>query len=122
MFDALNKPSAALSLKQQWASMIQRVQGLSAEKTVQFLGRWETPIAFWEESAAWRGSIAVENEAMDIQEAEEASLGVKKKKEKRRKAEDFVADNLDDVAMRGIKGKLGSKLYHLFAQEKRYVY
>ncbi|BGP31606.1 Crossover junction endonuclease mus81 [Rhodotorula toruloides] len=117
-FCALNRPDAALTLRTQWASMIQRVSGVSAEKAVQFLGRWETPRQFWEEACGHEVEVERENEALEA-----AAVGAKGKRQpKKRKAEDFVFEELDDGGTRGIKGKLGAKIWELFmAEGERYA-
>ncbi|BGO91146.1 hypothetical protein NBRC10512_005760 [Rhodotorula toruloides] len=117
-FCALNRPDAALTLRTQWASMIQRVSGVSAEKAVQFLGRWETPRQFWEEACGHELEVERENEALEA-----AAAGAKGKRQpKKRKAEDFVFEELDDGGTRGIKGKLGAKIWELFmAEGERYA-
>ncbi|GEM07659.1 endonuclease [Rhodotorula toruloides] len=117
-FCELNRPDAALTLRTQWASMIQRVSGVSAEKAVQFLGRWESPRQFWEEACAHEVEVERENEALEA-----ATVGAKGKRQpKKRKVEDFVFEELDDGGTRGIKGKLGAKIWELFmAEGERYA-
>ncbi|KAJ8294477.1 Crossover junction endonuclease mus-81 [Rhodotorula toruloides] len=117
-FCALDRPDAALTLRTQWASMIQRVSGVSAEKAVQFLGRWETPRQFWKEACGHELEVERENEALEA-----SAAGAKGKRQpKKRKAEDFVFEELDDGGTRGIKGKLGAKIWELFmAEGERYA-
>ncbi|GAA6043817.1 hypothetical protein JCM8097_002064 [Rhodosporidiobolus ruineniae] len=117
-FSALNKPSAALTLRAQWGSMIQRVNGVSAEKAVQFVGRWPTPVEFWEEAKAHEAAVEAENKALDESGTGAGAGG--RGKPKRRKVEDFVVDNLDDVGTRGIKGKVGGRIWDLFMTSGRY--
>ncbi|GAA5905022.1 hypothetical protein JCM6882_002420 [Rhodosporidiobolus microsporus] len=126
-FCALNRTDAALSLRSQWASMIQRVNGVSAEKAVQFLGRWETPWAFWSEAKAHEALVEAENAALDQEEAEGAgAAGGKKGKKppKRRKIEDFVVEELEKAGAAGgardIKGKVGGRIWELFMARGKY--
>lgn len=124
-FCALNRSDAALTLRTQWASMIQRVSGVGAEKAVQFLGRWETPRAFWDDTKQYEAEVDDENRRLDMDEVEAAVPAGKgkgrAKKVKRRKAEDFVFAELDDGGTRGIKGKLGAKIWELFRAEGKYT-
>ncbi|GAA5855271.1 hypothetical protein JCM8547_009011 [Rhodosporidiobolus lusitaniae] len=117
-FTALNKPDAALTLRSQWGSMIQRVNGVSAEKAVQFLGRWETPGRFWEEAREHEREVERENALLNQEEALQPAGGPKrgagKKKEKRRKAEDYVVEEVEDQWTRGIKGKVGGRIWEVF--------
>ncbi|GAA5876587.1 hypothetical protein JCM1840_000818 [Sporobolomyces johnsonii] len=121
-FCDLNKPDAALTLRTQWAGMIQRVSGVSAEKAVQFLGRWETPIQFFEEAVRHEREVEEENAALDRDEAAAGGAGGTKKRgqPKRRKKEDFVIEELEDGGTRGIKGKLGAKIFELFTTRGKY--
>lgn len=94
--------------------MIQRVSGVSAEKAVQVLQRWPTPLSFFKEAEVHRLEVEEENEAFD-----ESQTGKGKGKAKKRKAEDFVTEVLGgDVAQRGVKGKVATRLFHLFAAEE----
>lgn len=124
MFAELNQSDANLTIRVQWGSMIQRVKGMSAEKAVQFLSRWETLGKFYEEAKQWEIEVEEENRRLD---AEERTTGPavgkgKAKAKKRRRKEDFVVSNLDDVRTRGIKGKLGETIWTLImTQEPRYT-
>ncbi|GAA6008525.1 Mus81p [Rhodotorula paludigena] len=123
-FCALNKPDAALTLRAQWASMIQRVSGVSAEKAVQFLSRWETPVQFFDEAKAHEREVDDENRALDAAAGVEGKAQPKKRgAPKRRKAEDFVLEQLDDGSgtARGIKGKLGAKIWEVFMTSGKYA-
>ncbi|ORY88022.1 hypothetical protein BCR35DRAFT_324374 [Leucosporidium creatinivorum] len=121
IFEALNRTSAAQTLKQTWATCMQKVSGLSTEKTVQFVSRWECSAEFWEGTRVHRGKLGDENLAMELEEQEAREMGVKRKAGKKRKVEDYVVEELGDGGPRGIKGKLGAKIYQLFAQTGRYV-
>ncbi|BGP39551.1 Crossover junction endonuclease mus81 [Rhodotorula kratochvilovae] len=126
-FCALNRPDAALTLRAQWGSMLQRVSGVSAEKAVQFLGRWDTPIAFFEEAQAHEREVTRENALLPPEEAAPAGPGRKRAGAaagaKKRKAEDYVVEELDDgsASARGIKGKLGARIWELFMTSGRYT-
>ena len=106
--------------------MIQRVSGVGAEKAVQFLGRWETPRAFWEDTKRHEAEVEAENRRLDLVESD-VVLGDngkgkgKPKKVKRAKAEDYVFAELDDGGTRGIQGKLGAKIWELFRTEGKYA-
>ncbi|GAA6051800.1 hypothetical protein JCM3770_004979 [Rhodotorula araucariae] len=122
-FCALNRPDAALTLRAQWGSMLQRVSGVSAEKAIQFLSRWDTPFAFFEQAQAHERDVARENSRLP---PEQDALGGGKKRAgalKRRRAEDYVVEELDDgsASARGIKGKLGAKIWDLFMTRERYT-
>ncbi|GAA5924700.1 hypothetical protein JCM1841_006389 [Sporobolomyces salmonicolor] len=121
-FCDLNKPDAALTLRTQWAGMIQRVSGVSAEKAVQFLKRWETPIQFFEEAVRHEREVEAENAALDREEAGAGGGGATKKRgqPKRRRKEDFVTEELEDGGTRGIKAKLGGKIFELFTTRGKY--
>ncbi|CEQ40326.1 SPOSA6832_01952, partial [Sporobolomyces salmonicolor] len=121
-FCDLNKPDAALTLRTQWAGMIQRVSGVSAEKAVQFLKRWETPIQFFEEAVRHEREVEEENAALDREEADAGGGGATKKRgqPKRRRKEDFVTEELEDGGTRGIKAKLGGKIFELFTTRRKY--
>lgn len=99
---------------------MQKVSGLSTEKAVQFVSRWECSVDFWEQSREHRSLVESENLAIELEEREAAEMGLKRKAVKRRKVEDFVAEQLGDGGPRGIKGKLGAKIYQLYAQTGRY--
>ncbi|GAA5880976.1 hypothetical protein JCM3774_001493 [Rhodotorula dairenensis] len=128
-FCALNRPDAALTLRTQWASMIQRVSGVGAEKAVQFLSRWETPRAFWDDTKRHEAQVEAENRRLDLVELDAASSVAtgsgkgkgKPKKVKRAKADEYVFAELDDGGTRGIKGKLGAKIWELFRAEGKYA-
>ncbi|SCV74297.1 BQ2448_6729 [Microbotryum intermedium] len=111
-FEELNKADAALTLRSQWARMLSGVSGMSAEKTVQFISRWSTPMQFFAEGSKWRKIVEA-----DPYVAVEGKPAPKKA----RKEEDFVVEHLEDVGARGIKGKLGSKLWKLFQTSDAYV-
>ena len=100
--------------------MIQRIKGMSAEKAIQFLSRWETAVQFYEEANRWEVEIAEENRRLDREEAE--GRGPKGKgKVKRRKKEDFVVSSLGETTIpRPIKGKLGSDIWALLMTEDKY--
>lgn len=110
-FDELNKIDAALTLRRQWAAMIQRVNGLSAEKAVQFVQRWDTPRQFFDECRAHDVELANER----------ATTAMSAAAKKPRKEEDFVIETLTDTGPRAIKSKLGSRLYHLVSANTKYV-
>ncbi|GAA5993016.1 hypothetical protein JCM11641_007925 [Rhodosporidiobolus odoratus] len=112
-FSALNKPDAALTLKTQFASMVQRVNGVGAEKAVQFLARWDTPGRFFEEAKKFEREVEEENLRLDEE-------GGKAAKGKRRKVEDFVVEELGDGGTRGIKGKVGARIWDVFMTKGRY--
>lgn len=99
---------------------MQRVNGLSTEKAVQFVSRWECSVDFWEQTKEHRALVESENLAIELEEREAVEMGVKRKAVKRRKVEDYVVEQLGDGGPRGIKGKLGGKIYHLFAQTGKY--
>ncbi|GAA5982197.1 hypothetical protein JCM10908_004779 [Rhodotorula pacifica] len=126
-FCALNRSDAALTVRTQWASMIQRVSGVGAEKAVQFLGRWETPRSFWEDTKRHEAEVEAENRRLDEEEEDARAQNGKPppkgkpKKVKRPKAEDYVFAELDDGGTRGIKGKLGAKIWELFRTEGKYA-
>ncbi|KAM0746138.1 hypothetical protein T439DRAFT_307131 [Meredithblackwellia eburnea MCA 4105] len=113
-FENLNKSDAALTLRQQWASMIQRVNGLSGEKTVAFVERWSTPAQYFREAQAHRFHVEFENAEMEEGESQGSKKG------KKRKAEDFVVETLDDQSQRAIKGALGVKLWNLVTATGQY--
>lgn len=115
-FDELNRVDAALTLRRQWATMIQRVSGLSAEKAVQFVQRWETPRQFFDECRAHDQRLAIDRAAPDPHVA-----GPSGTKTKARKEEGFVIETLADTGPRAIKGKLGARLYHLVSAATKYV-
>ncbi|GAA6061815.1 hypothetical protein JCM10212_001121 [Sporobolomyces blumeae] len=120
IFHELNKADAALTVRSQWASMIQRLNGVSAEKAVQLLTRWDTPIRFFEEAKRWEVEVDAENRRLDAEEA--AGRGpTGRAKPKRRKREDFVTNEIEDTGPRGIKGKLGGKIWDLFMTKGRYT-
>jgi crossover junction endonuclease MUS81 len=108
-FCNLNRTDAALSLRTQWATMIQMNSGVSAEKAVQFIRRWPTPRSFWDGTRDHRRIVE--------KELEEAGPGGEGKgKKKARKAEDYISECFEgDTLSRGLKGKLATKLFHLFA-------
>ncbi|KAM0787646.1 hypothetical protein ACM66B_003710 [Microbotryomycetes sp. NB124-2] len=112
MFEELNKSDSALTIRSQWASMVQRINGVSAEKTVQFVERWPTPKMFWDETKKHRQEFGSETGGNV-----EGGVGGGGGKSKKRKIEDFVIDNLPDIGQRGIKGKVGSRIWALFASE-----
>lgn len=118
-FENLNRTDAALTLKIQWATMVQHVSGVSPEKALQFIKRWPTPAIFYEETKARR--LEVQQEEWKSQEDGEdlvvSGSGGKGKGKKKRKAEDFVFEELGSDELRGIKGKLGAKLFNLFASK-----
>jgi hypothetical protein len=116
-FKALNKSDAALTLRMQWGSMIQRVQGVSAEKAVQFVEKWPTPHAFFLEAEDHTLKVAGENARLEA----EAEASGSKKKVKTRKAEDFVVDTLPPEGPRAIKGKVGGRIYNLFMTKDKYL-
>jgi len=118
-FCDLNKPDAALTLRSQWGSMLQRVNGLGAEKAVQFLGRWDTPMAFFAEAQKHEREVERGNALLP---PEQDGAPKKRGAPKRRKAEDFVVEELDDgsASTRGIKGKLGARIWELFMTNGRY--
>ena len=106
--------------------MIQRVSGVGAEKAVQFLGRWETPRAFWEDTKRHEAEVEAENRRLDLVESnivigDHGKGKGKPKKVKRAKAEEYVFAELDDGGTRGIKGKLGAKIWELFRTEGKYA-
>ncbi|GAA5964575.1 hypothetical protein JCM3765_005241 [Sporobolomyces pararoseus] len=122
IFSELNKPDSNLTLKVQWASMITKINGMSPEKSVQFLKRWETFFKFYKEAKDWEKEVQEENQKLDELEKNQGGTSNKKKVVKRRKVEDFVVSNLEDVGTRGIKGKLGAKIWDLFmTKEERYT-
>ncbi|CAH7671055.1 ERCC4 domain-containing protein [Phakopsora pachyrhizi] len=49
VFDSLNDKSANLTVKDIWARMIYRINGMSVEKVSEFVTRWPTPRLFWDE-------------------------------------------------------------------------
>lgn len=118
-FCDLNKPDAALTLRSQWGSMLQRVNGLGAEKAVQFLGRWDTPMAFFAEAQQHEREVERGNALLP---PEQDGAPKKRGAPKRRKAEDFVVEELDDgsASTRGIKDKLGARIWELFMTNGRY--
>jgi crossover junction endonuclease MUS81 len=97
--------------------MIQRVNGVSAEKAVQVLGKWETPMEFWEGCKAWEREVEEENRRL---EKEEELQGGKKGKAARRKVEDYVIETVEDQGTRGIKGKVGGRIWDVFMSKGRY--
>ncbi|GAA5940091.1 Mus81p [Sporobolomyces koalae] len=117
-FAELNKPDATLTLRVQWASMVQRIQGMSAEKAVQFLNRWPTLVQFFEEAKKWELEVEEENANFD---RDQASTTANRAKSKRRKKEDFVVNNLEDVGTRGIKGKLGERIWDVLMTKDKYT-
>ncbi|GAA5834650.1 hypothetical protein JCM11251_003623 [Rhodosporidiobolus azoricus] len=124
-FCELNRTDSALTLRSQWASMIQRVNGVSAEKAVQFLGRWETPWQFYEEAKAHERAVEDENAQLDRMEQDVVREGKKAKKPaKRRKVEDFVIEELEKAGVGGgtrdIKGKVGGRIWELFMTRGKY--
>ncbi|SGY45254.1 BQ5605_C001g00268 [Microbotryum silenes-dioicae] len=111
-FEELNKADAALTLRAQWARMLSCVSGLSAEKTVQFIGRWSTPMQFFAEGSEW---------SRIVKEDSFVAVEGKPVPKRARKEEDFVVEHLEDVGARGIKGKLGSKVWKLFQTGTAYA-
>jgi 5'-3' exonuclease len=91
--------------------MVQRIKGMSAEKAVQFLQKWETLAQFYQEAREWEQEIEEENERLGDGPAGRG-------KPKRRKKEDFVVSNLEDVGPRSIKGALGTKIWEFFMTEQ----
>ncbi|KAH9823175.1 ERCC4 domain-containing protein [Melampsora americana] len=49
VFDSLNDKSSNLTINNIWARMINSVKGMSPEKVLDFVQRWESPRVFWEE-------------------------------------------------------------------------
>lgn len=117
-FEQLNKVDSALTLGTQWASMIQRVSGLSAEKAVQLITQWDTPRAFFDGCRVFEREVEREKRALELEDAETGRKGPKKKA---RKVEDFVVETLNDDGPRSIKNKLGAKIYTLFSAQDRYA-
>ncbi|KDE02997.1 hypothetical protein MVLG_06497 [Microbotryum lychnidis-dioicae p1A1 Lamole] len=111
-FEELNKADAALTLRAQWARMLSCVSGLSAEKTVQFIGRWSTPMQFFAEGSEW---------SRIVKEDSFVAVEGKPVPKRARKEEDFVVEHLEEVGARGIKGKLGSKVWKLFQTGTAYA-
>lgn len=104
-YEALNNTNATLTLRTTWATMIQRVNGIGSEKAVQVLDQWETPGELWEDSVKWREGREWEGEGMG----------------KKAREEDFVVERLGGKGgTRGIKKKLGEKVYELFAARGQY--
>lgn len=106
--------------------MVQRISGMSPEKVVQFVERWESLNQFYREAREWEFEVERENERLDREDEEmERQQGGKGKKKvvKRRKVEDFVYHNLKDVGgTRGIKQKLGEKIWEVFmSKDERYT-
>lgn len=120
-FETLNRTDAALTLKQQWAAMIQRVQGVSAEKAVQFVERWGTPGEFVEDLARYEMEVRDEIVARAEVGGGGGGGGGGGKKAKVRKVEDFVVERLGEGGPRGIKGALGGKIHRLFTQGNNYA-
>ncbi|KAL8280622.1 hypothetical protein RQP46_006945 [Phenoliferia psychrophenolica] len=115
-FSLLNGTDAGLTLRQHWASMIQRVNGMSAEKAVCFINRWSTPKQFFDECMAHERKVERENRALDAEAGP-----AKGKAPKKRKVEDFVVEELaGEGGQRAIKGALAAKLWHLFAARDKY--
>lgn len=92
--------------------MIQHVKGLSAEKAIPFLRRWPTPYNFYDEARQTRIELEREDTLSELLGDEQTKS---KGKSKKRKAEDLVVDTLGTDDQRGIRGVLGAKIYHLFA-------
>lgn len=120
-FDMLNKTDASLSVRQQWAKMVQHVNGVSAEMTVPFIARWPTPIQFYEETMIHRLELEDQN-GMEVDEPSAKGRG----KAKKRLAENFVTETLaegrgdGDMGARCIKGVNGVKLWDLATATGKY--
>lgn len=92
--------------------MIQHVKGLSAEKAVPFLNRWPTPHKFYDEARQMRIEVEREDTLSELLGDDQIKSRGKSKK---RKAEDLIVNTLGTDDTRGIRGLLGAKIYHLFA-------
>lgn len=99
--------------------MIQRVNGVSAEKAVQVLGKWETPMEFWEGCKRHEREVEAENRETEREE-ELLPGGRKGKAAKRRKVEDYVIETVEDQGTRGIKGKVGGRIWDVWMSKGRY--
>ncbi|KAK4047019.1 Crossover junction endonuclease mus81 [Microbotryomycetes sp. JL201] len=108
MFDQLNKSDSGLTVKTQWANMIQKINGVSAEKAVQFVDKWPTPYSFYLATKRHR-------QQFEAHPSQNNDVG---RKCKQRKIEDFVVDSLPDIGQRGIKSKVGARIWHLFASKE----
>ncbi|KAK4056824.1 Crossover junction endonuclease mus81 [Microbotryomycetes sp. JL221] len=117
IFNELNKTDSGLTLKTQWAQMVSKINGVSAEKTVQFVERWSTPVQFWQETKRHRETFDENQDGDDDDVGGGGGGGGVKGKKKKRKIEDFVIDNIADIGQRGIKGRVGSRIWSLFASE-----
>lgn len=85
--------------------------GVSAERAVQFIRRWPTPRSFYDGTRGHRILVEKELEALGPSATETG-----KGKKKVRKAEDYISECFEgDTLSRGVKGKLATKVYHLFA-------
>lgn len=118
-FTNLNQSDSNLTLRIQWSAMIQSVAGLSAAKAEPFVERWPTPGIFFDDCRKRRLEVEVEDYEFDTGSAGNSlspySKG--KAKSKRRKAEDFVVEELGLDDMRGIREKLGATLYQMFSMK-----
>jgi hypothetical protein len=109
---------ASLTLRTQWATMVQCIKGMSAEKTVALVSKWSTPRALFEAIDEKRRQERVIL-AEEAEEAEKEEEGTKKKrKAKRKKVEEFIAEEMVAGQPREIKGALSTKIYNMFAKRK----
>ncbi|GAA5904414.1 Mus81p [Sporobolomyces salmoneus] len=116
-FAGLNDTDSMLTSRVQWASMVLRIHGMSEEKAVKFVDRWETLAQFYEEAKVWEQEIEEENRKLDQLEREgKGPTG--RGKPKRRTKQDFVTSNLVSAGTREIKGALGAKVWDLIMNDE----
>lgn len=107
-FEGLTKGSGVRSVRAQWAQMIQCVKGMSAEKAVALVSRWETPRSLYEDVQQHRREDAREQSELD---------DGKPKPKKKVKVEEFIARELETGMTRDVKGALSTKIYNLFSKK-----
>ncbi|KAJ7253734.1 hypothetical protein B0H12DRAFT_1291882 [Mycena haematopus] len=121
-FQALNRKSAYVTVRDTWARMLLCVKGMSAEKVGAVIERWDTPRALWE---AFRDAQEAEQEARAVEAAAADVLAAGPSKGKGRKKKSAVPEAklmLQGVGgaeggARAIGSALSSKLYKLFMLE-----
>lgn len=92
---------------------------MSPEKALALITRWPTPRAMFEavEEKRRTQKVILAKEAKEAELAEEQ--GTKKKRTaKRRKVEQFIAEELATGQSRDIKAAISTKIYNLFARKK----
>ncbi|KAH8926208.1 hypothetical protein BT69DRAFT_1279033 [Atractiella rhizophila] len=108
-FTALNIKSYA-PLSMAWAKMLLRVNGLSDQKCVPIVEKYETPQAFW---------CAIKGQLEELENDNEEKEGRGKKRRKLNKGESFVMDNVKVEADSGqVKGALSKRIWEIWTQTK----